>query len=333
MGKADKQHKIGIIGAGSMGCLYASLFHRGGIETVIYERDSDIVAAARAGIVVYGEPPETISIPVSADRNILADCSMVFFFVKSYATEEAARDVAPALNEACIAVTLQNGLGNHEKIRERLHQERIVLGTTSMGASKKDARTVVPGGAGTVIIGGRNAAAVRSVFGVLVHCSIPVVLTDDPETALWKKAVVNAGINPLGAVLGVPNGRIIENPDSLKLQDILVGEAVRAAVLSGVALELPEMIELTRDVCTKTGNNICSMLQDIRAGRKTEIESITGEIIRAGRPTVCSFPATRPSICWSGPVKTPRDDDTLAAAIFFAPDLFLTCPCGRHEYR
>ncbi len=281
---------IGIIGAGAMGSLYSSYFYRGGLKTVIYENDPAIVEAMQKGITLLTTPPEVLPIPVSGDIGILSECAAVFLFIKSHATEKAVQDISGSLAEDAIVVSLQNGIGNYEKIREFFPAERIVYGTTSMGATKKDAGSVVPGGAGTVIIGGHNMAAVRTVYGVLVHCAINVVITDDPASALWKKAIVNAAINPLGALLGVPNGSLVENDESLKLQEIIVDEAVQAATAAGISVDKQEMLDLVRDICIKTGTNICSMLQDIRAGRKTEIDSINGEIIKAGRDRGIALP-------------------------------------------
>ena len=82
----------------------------------------------------------------------------------------------------------------------------------------------------------------------------------------------------------------MENEDSLKLQEIIVDEAVRAAAAAGIPVEKQEMLDLVRDICIKTASNICSMLQDIRAGRKTEIDSINGEIIKAGRDRGIALP-------------------------------------------
>jgi 2-dehydropantoate 2-reductase len=275
--------RIGIIGAGAMGCLHAVYFMKAGLDTVIYEKDPSVADALRAGIRVNSNPPETVQVAAGCDPKLLADCTIVFLFVKSYATEDALRDTAAHLAKNAILVSLQNGLGNYEKIRERVPAERIVFGTTSMGASKKDAGTLVPGGAGAIVIGGRNTAAVRTVFGLLVHCDLNVVITDDPDSAVWIKAIVNAGINPLAAILGVPNGRLIENPETMKIQELVVAEAVKASSAAGITVEEREMLHLTQDVCKKTASNICSMLQDLRAGRKTEIDSITGEILRTAR--------------------------------------------------
>ncbi len=281
MKDAVKKQKIGIIGAGAMGCLHAAFFVKAGLDTYIYENDPAVVDSLREGIMVLSDKPETVSVRTSSDPAVIGECSTVFLFVKSHATDSAMKEAAHRIRNGAIVVSLQNGLGNVEKIREYVPAERIVFGTTSMGASKKDPRTLVPGGAGTIIIGGRNHSAVRTVFGILVHSSLNVTMTDDPETAIWKKAIVNAGINPLGAILGLPNGKLVEIPEILKLQELIVVEAVSAAAAHGIQAESDEMIGLTRDVCRKTSVNICSMLQDIRAGRKTEIESITGEILKA----------------------------------------------------
>jgi 2-dehydropantoate 2-reductase len=99
---------------------------------------------------------------------------------------------------------------------------------------------------------------------------------------VWSKAIINAGINPLGAILAVPNGMIIADEFSAFIQDAIIREAVAAAVARGIPLDAEAMVAAARDVCVKTSANLCSMLQDIQARRRTEIDSINGSIIESG---------------------------------------------------
>lgn len=275
--------KIGIVGAGSMGTLFAVYFTHMDIDTVIYEKNDRIVSAMKNGISIEGKKSPPLRIKVSSDASSLEDRTHIFIFVKSYSTEDAVEDIAYIVSQNTIIITLQNGLGNVEKINRYFPLERIVFGTTSYGASKKDHNTLVPGGSGMVLIGGIDTSLVEAVNDLLKHCKITSRVTDNPRGALWRKAIINAAINPIGSLLNMQNGAILENIYTASLQKAIVYEAVDIAASEGINFRHDEMLEATRDVCRKTSKNICSMLQDITAGRQTEIDNITGEIIKTAK--------------------------------------------------
>lgn len=109
---------------------------------------------------------------------------------------------------------------------------------------------------------------------------------------LWKKVVTNAAINPLTAIVDCPNGRLVEVPELRALLRTLVVEAVKVAGTEGYRFD-ESLVEHTEEVCRRTATNISSMLQDIRAGRPTEIEAISGEILRRAELAMLPSPRTR----------------------------------------
>ena len=125
---------------------------------------------------------------------------------------------------------------------------------------------------------------------ILKKANLDVTVVDDPDIAVWKKAIINAGINPLGALLEIPNGGIISNAYSKRIQEQIVREAVNVALSIGITFNPDEMVELTRGVCEKTSKNLCSMLQDRQANRRTEIDSINGIIIEHGKRASITTP-------------------------------------------
>ncbi len=273
--------KTGIIGAGAMGSILSYFFVKENIETVLYEKDKDTIDHIKNGLnTIVEEEKHITKIDISGNPDILKECGIIFIFTKSYTTEAAVKEIKKVINEKSIFVTLQNGIGNKEIIAQHIPEERIVYGSTSLGATKVDAGTVRLGGMGSFTIGSVNNQALKRVEDLLKKAKFEVIVTDVPDTAIWEKAIVNAGINPLGALLGIPNGEIVTNEFSLKLQQEIVREAVEVANAMGVKLDTDEMTELTRSVCEKTCKNLCSMLQDVTAKRKTEIDNINGIIVK-----------------------------------------------------
>ncbi|MCX7677834.1 MAG: 2-dehydropantoate 2-reductase [Spirochaetes bacterium] len=287
----ESKHKIGIVGAGAMGCLFAHYFVRANIDVMLYDLPSRI-ALLKNGIRVAlfdGLTSETY-VSVSSTPSELNDCSIVFIFVKSYSTRDAALAISPYLNRDTILVTLQNGIGNKEILQEIFPNNRIVYGATTIGAHINHEGIICEGGKGNIIIGSSNKVALENVCALFHATELPVECTSQPDLAVWRKAIINAAINPLGALLGITNGEIILSPQLRHIQKKIIREAVQVASSLGITLISEELVEETSEVCKKTARNRCSMLQDIEAGRKTEIDSINGKIIQLAQLAGISTP-------------------------------------------
>lgn len=283
--------KVGIIGAGAMGSIFSYFFYKAKIDVVLFEKDNKTIINLNNGIdIIKDDKIEEIYICVDSKLEILKECEIVFLFVKSYDTDEAIRGVLSAINNDCIIVSLQNGIGNKEIIAKNIPEDRIVYGSTSIGAARTEDGSIRLGGMGNIVIGGSSVKAVKSVEEILKMAGLDVTVSDNPETVIWKKAIINAGINPIGALLDISNGSILKNEYAKKIQEELVKEAVAVALSVRLAFDADEMIEQTRIVCEKTAGNICSMLQDKRAHRRTEIDSINGTIIEYGRKNSIATP-------------------------------------------
>jgi 2-dehydropantoate 2-reductase len=278
--------KVGIVGAGAMGSIFTYFFNKANMDIALLEKDSNAIKNMKNGLnVLVDNKTENIKIEVSDNPLILKDCEIIFIFVKTYDTEEAIKEISSGItgkDKKSIVVSLQNGIGSKEIIAKYIPEDRIVYGSTSIGATRVDSRTVRLGGIGDIVIGGSEREAVAVVETKFKEAGLNVIVTGNPDAAIWKKAIINAGINPIGALLGVSNGEIIDNEYSRKLQERIVREAVEVANTIGLSFNSDEIVEQTRNVCEKTAKNLCSMLQDVNAHRRTEIDSINGVIIQYG---------------------------------------------------
>jgi 2-dehydropantoate 2-reductase len=276
--------KAGIIGAGALGLLFSHSFHEHMIDFVIYEVNKEIVDDIKKnGINLLSDGiSKNISPVIDSSPEILYDSDIIFLFVKSYSTLDAITNIKDHINENSIIVSLQNGLGNAREIKKFIDIDRIVYGSTTIGAAKSSFSTVIAGGSGIISIGGADKKNIMKVDSLFKESGFDSHIIDDPDSVVWKKAIINAGINPLAAVLKIPNGKILSNQYALTLQENIIKEAVDAAIANNIEIKFDEILQRTKDVCEKTSTNLCSMLQDIQSGRKTEIESINGEIIEYG---------------------------------------------------
>jgi len=122
-----------------------------------------------------------------------------------------------------------------------------------------------------------------------------VEATEAPGQLVWEKVAINAAINPITAILNVPNGTILDIREARQLMRDLVVEAAKVASTEGYRFG-QSLIEAAEDVCRATASNISSMLQDVRAGKPTEIDAISGEILR--RAQLASLPAPRTRVIY-----------------------------------
>lgn len=286
--------KAGIVGAGALGSLFAHIFQRAGIPFAIYENDISVVEAINsAGLtLIENGVSETIHPIINCKPAILSDADIIILFVKSYSTESAVESIIPSIKNNSVIVSLQNGLGNYETIARHIDEDRIVLGTTTIGATKTGLSTVAMGGKGGITIGSISAEAVEAADQLFSKTGYSLHRIFNPHIAVWKKAIINAGINPIASILDIHNGEILEIKYATRLQEKAVEEAVLSARASGINLDYETMIAEVRDVCTKTSANVCSMLQDIRNKRRTEIDSINGVIMDSASKAEIKTPVT-----------------------------------------
>ncbi|MGI0156698.1 MAG: ketopantoate reductase family protein, partial [Thermoplasmata archaeon] len=154
------------------------------------------------------------------------------------------------------------------------------------------------------------SSAATTVFRDAFHrAGVPVRLVPDLERELWRKALVNAAINPVTALHGVPNGRLRETPYREESR-VLLREAQRAAEASGFRFSDSEADADLDRVVRASAQNRSSMLQDRERGRPTEIDAISGALLRAASAHGIDLPATRAVVARLTTVPGDRVDRT-----------------------
>jgi len=212
--------------------------------------------------------------------------------VKSYHVEDLLRRW-PAVYPARRVVAVQNGLLAHRLLADFFGAERVVVASTRLGATRLGLTAVRPAGDGPTIVGAM-AAGGREAAGrwaaVMTEAGMPARETDDVQTALWTKAAINAVINPLATVLDYTNGQLAAASQWGWLMEAVAYEVAAVAGSAGVALPDP-LMEVVRETMRETAANRCSMLEDVSAGRPTELDAITGEVIRQAARAQLPVPA------------------------------------------
>lgn len=280
--------KVLIVGAGAMGCLFASLLADHADIRLITSRPDHKTAITNHGLVVQGLDGQQrhVKVRFAADGALeqwAAD--LVLICTKARDTETAARTALRYLAPNGLVLTLQNGLGNVEVIAAQVGTQRTVAGTTAQAATLLGPGQVRHAGRGITSIGLQREleVGITQVAAVFNQAGIPCELEVDIDRLIWSKLIVNVGINALAAIFRVPNGVLALVPECSKLMEEAVIEAVAVARALAIAFAADEQIQRVKQVCSETSVNHASMLQDIIRGKRTEIDVINGAIVAKGR--------------------------------------------------
>ncbi len=280
--------KILVFGAGAIGSLLGGLLSRDHDVTIV-ARKAHVDAVNRKGLRIEGLTT-FLAWPTATEATPDGDFDLVFVTTKAYDTATAV-DALRASWRRSVFVTLQNGLGNAEAIAAKA--DRVVAGTTTHGVTFAAPGHIVHAGAGDTIVGawrGVDGSDVRRIADALTAAGIRTTVTDDVLRELWAKAVVNAAINPLTAVLRRPNGVLARDQDLRGIVERLAREGASAGKAAGIAMDPDDVAGRALEVAAKTAENRSSMLQDVERGHRTEVDAITGALLRAAAAAGLALP-------------------------------------------
>lgn len=275
-----------IIGAGAMGGLFATLLAPL-VPTSLYTTNAEHAEAINLSglslIGMDGQVRHSTAKALTDPRQYGRCADLIILCTKARSTSQASGIARQLLAVDGLVLTLQNGLGNLERIQAAVGVSRAAAGITAQAATLLGPGQVRHAGSGpTVLAAGpgqrEKIAAIAAVFN---QAGITTSVTEDGEALLWSKLIINVGINALTAVLRVPNGTLAEIPECESIMAQSVAEAV--AVARAMGIKLPDApLEKVKQVCQVTSSNQSSMLQDILKGRPTEIDVINGAVVRKG---------------------------------------------------
>jgi 2-dehydropantoate 2-reductase len=273
--------RIVVFGAGSLGCGLGGLLAEKH-EVVLVGRRENMDAVRRHGLRLTGEVDRTVELQAAEGIDGLCEPDVIVLTVKAYQTRSAVDSLSKASwPEACV-VTLQNGLGNLEVLRQ-WKGVKAFGATTTMGSSLVSPGNVRLSGMGRTVVGAdMDEQGARRLADAFSACGLKVDVRRDIAGEIWGKAVVNCCINPLTAILRVPNGRLLESPAVSRLMSEICLECSAVAVAAGVALPEGRMIDRVREVAEDTADNRSSMLRAIELGKRTEIAQLNGAVCRTG---------------------------------------------------
>ncbi len=295
---------IVVLGGGAVGSLFAARLAGSGRSVELVGRPDHVAAIRANGLTVLDPAPETFRLRAETELAAGTEAEAVLLTVKTFDLERAATELARAIPRPVPTLLTQNGLG----IEPAVHSALASGGWTNPAAwavravHSGPATWVRPGGVraageGELLLpdpGERpeSATVLRLFARLLADAGLRVRAVPRFEREVWRKALVNAAINPVTATHGVENGRLLEDPERAEAR-ARRAEARRAAALAGYDFSEEESVGDFERVARATAANRSSMLQALERGRPTEIESISGEIVRIAAAQGVDLPRTR----------------------------------------
>jgi 2-dehydropantoate 2-reductase len=293
----ERKHIL-VVGAGAIGGLYAAYLAKVADVVVLDTNRAHVEAIRSRGVALSGRTESVTKLAAFASAAELRPLRFdaVIILVKSQATGAAFHSIHPVLEGRPVLVTFQNGMGNEE----------LLMGLTDLevahGVSFEAARYDGPGRVHHLVHGeeswlGPARGSVGSVawLGELMTKSgLPTRVVADPRGAIWGKFIFNSVMNPIGAIAMGVNAARYDVPEMRALIDDMAAECIRVAEAQGIRLEFDPMylVKKTRAGESPLTKHAGSMAQDIEAGRETELEAMTGYIVRKAKELGVPVPVT-----------------------------------------
>lgn len=295
----------GAVGLGVAGCLLKS-----GVETTILARPQTAMALKAHGLVrtgIFGDymaPPESLVVVESLDSIGARTFDVILVCTKSFDSPNAARDLANhrgLFGTNTAIVLFQNGWGNAESFTQLFDPLRVFNARVITGFIRpRPNEVVITVHADSIHIGslfGADAKPLAWLAEAITTGGIPAMLTDSIEKDLWAKMLYNCALNPLGAILDVPYGKLAESSHSRAIMDTVIDETFAVMTAAGyrthwVSADGFRKVFYDRLV-PDTALHRSSTLQDLRAGKRTEIDALTGAVLKLADKQRTNTPVSR----------------------------------------
>jgi 2-dehydropantoate 2-reductase len=295
---------IWIVGGGSIGLLYAGLISMNEKARVrllcrtneqaqqitvtgirVLELDQEGQQRAK---VTY---PEASTLDCTDDAPAGSEPDWILVMVKQqHITEKLAKQLADILPKQGRILCFQNGVGHIELLGRFISKDKVHAVVTTEGANRIDNRTVAHTGKGITWV--EEVPGHSEFIELLQKAGFYVNTSKSMDTIVWNKLLINAAINPLSALLRVQNGRLLEQKSIVSVMRDLFEEGRMIARTLGIQVS-DDVWDQILTVCKNTASNESSMLQDLNAGRLTEIDRINGALIRYAEQLKLEVPVNR----------------------------------------
>lgn len=280
-----------------MGLIVGSRLAQQGHEVTLLDINQQAIDAInRDGAKITnkeGDVETVTSVRATSDPGSVSGVDLAIVFTKCYWTDEAVKNAQPSIGPDTTVLSLQNGWGNYDVISSIVPPEQVMVGVTYISGTM-----LAPGHARQVgnpiahigRVGQPADALVQLIATALTEAGIATTPSDDILTEVFKKLTINITTLPTSALLGLQAHLLIENEGTVRIMDDLLREMVAVTGTMGIQIDFDERREAIHNLLRNAVGARGSMLQDIEAKRRTEIDVINGAIVRMGQQAGVATP-------------------------------------------
>jgi 2-dehydropantoate 2-reductase len=277
--------KIYIVGSGGGGGYLGGLLAKSGKDVTFVARGEHYQKIKEDGLKVKSVTGDFQVRPAQVIERIseIADPDLIIFAVKTYDTEEAARELVPVVNRNTIIITFQNGVDNDHQIKKQVKNAKVYPGVAYVASTKtKPGLIEQTGGPRKFIFGDRNHSQNQKLKGIeklMREAGADVTVSEDIIRDLWKKFIFIVAFSGMTAICRSPIGKVLGHPITKGLYKICIKEAIQVAKSINIRVENNTF----ENTMTISGNfqpdSKSSLLVDIENQRRTEIEALNGKLV------------------------------------------------------
>lgn len=285
--------RIAVIGAGAMGSIYGGHLSQKH-EVYLVDTNQKVVDQINSeGIRMEENGGENIYRPkaVTSTEGV-GEVDLVILFVKALFSRAALAGNKGIIGKHTHVLTLQNGSGHEDILSEFVPMNQIMIGTTEDNGAVLGLGHVRHGGNGKTNIGmlvADDEQMLPKVKEAFDCCGFDVLIHENIQQLIWDKLFTNVSLSAVTGILQVPMGYIAADPHAWFMTKQLIHEAVEVAHGLGLKADEAEITEKVRKTSEGSPEGVTSICADLRDGRKTEVDTISGSVVRASRK--CGVPA------------------------------------------
>ena len=282
--------KIAVIGPGAMGLLYGAKLSKCAEVILVGNNAEHVKEINDNGITLKRDGEETVfRVPAVLSGQIEEPTDMVILFTKAYLTEEALEQNKALIGPDTVLLTLQNGAGHEEKLSKFAEKKNILIGTTAQGSYRENAHTIVNSGLGDTAIGAISedfagtgeSIGIEEIKNVFEKSDFPCIVSNNIRYTVWNKLMINASSSVLSGVLSVNQGYVVENSNAWEICKDLIREICATAAGEGYPFDEKEQTERIANHLKNAPGGYTSIYADLKNGRKTEVDYISGAVVKA----------------------------------------------------
>jgi 2-dehydropantoate 2-reductase len=291
--------RVTVMGTGGTGGYFGGLLARAGEDVTFVARGAHLEAIRSKGLMVRSRLVGDFRVPARAtdDPGTAGPAELILFCVKAYDTEQAAARLGSAVGPDTVILPVQNGIDSAERIGRVVPGHHVIGGLAGV-SSVIAAPGVIEHRAGPDLIqlgelDGRTTARTARIAEVLGHAGMKTQVRPDIRVALWEKFVLICGLSGLTALTRLPIGAVLACADTRALlrqvmeETAAVGRAEAPALGTGIVDNLLKFFTAADPAIRG------SLYYDLAAGRRLEIETLNGTVVRIGQergiPTPANF--------------------------------------------